>query len=291
MTRRTAEGGLIVKRKLARDPRTRYLRFLPRKPDPARLPMVCVHGISRHARGHLDAFVPWAEQTGTELIAPLYDRRRYRGYQRLRSSNRRLHAAAALDAILAETVGDRPCLLFGFSGGAQFAHRYALVRPGRVAALAMAAAGWYTFPTRAASFPYGIAPGRLPGSLAIDYPGFLDVPKCVLVGDRDVERDESLRSNRRLDSEQGDNRLARATAWVEAVNREAGRRPGRPACELIVMPGMDHDWVRCYASGGLDRRVTDFFEALQPKASRNADTPCPTMEARVAAAVPNTPLE
>lgn len=287
MTRHTAGGGLIVKRKLACDPRTRYLRFLPRNPDPARLPMVCVHGISRHARGHLDAFVPWAERTGTELIAPLYDRRRYRGYQRLKSSNGRLHAAAALDAILDETVMDRPCLLFGFSGGAQFAHRYALVRPGRVAALAMAAAGWYTFPSRAASFPYGLAPGRLPGTLAIDYPGFLGLPKCVLVGDRDVERDESLRSNRRLDSEQGDNRLTRATAWVEAVNRQARKTPGAPACELVILPGAGHDWNECYASGGLASRVTDFFDALQPQASATPDSPYP----RVAAAGAYTPFD
>jgi len=287
MTRHAAGGGLIVKRKLALDSRTRYLRFLPRNPDPARLPMVCVHGISRHARGHLEAFVPWAESTGTELLAPLYDRRRYRGYQRLRSSNRRLHAVAALDAILDETLMDRPCLLFGFSGGAQFAHRYALVRAGRVAALAMAAAGWYTFPSRAASFPYGLAPGRLPGSLAIDYPGFLGLPKCVLVGDHDVERDDSLRSNRRLDSEQGDNRLTRATAWVEAVNRAARKAPGAPACELVIMPGVGHAWTQCYASGGLAPRVTDFFDGLQPRASATHDSPY----RRVAAAGAYTPFD
>lgn len=274
MTRHTAGGGLIVKRKLECDPRSRYLYFLPRNPNSARLPMVCVHGISRHARGHLEAFVPWAERTGTVLIAPLYDRKRYHGYQRLRSSNRRLHAAAALDAILNETVMDRPCLLFGFSGGAQFVHRYALVRPGRVVALAMAAAGWYTFPTHAASFPYGLAPGRLPRSLAIDYTGFLNLPKCVLVGDRDVERDESLRSNRRLDSQQGDNRVTRAMAWVEAVNREAGKVPEAPTCELEIMPGVGHEWAKCYADGALGRRVTDFFDALQSPASTNRDSLC-----------------
>ncbi len=268
-----AGSGRITKRRLECNPRTRYLRFLPRHPDPARLPMVCVHGISRHARGHLEAFVPWAERSGTEIIAPLYDRRRYRGYQRLRSSNRHLNAAAALDAILADTMADRPCLLFGFSGGAQFAHRYAMVRPGAVAALALAAAGWYTFPTRAASFPYGLAAGRLPASLSIRRTGFLRLPKCVLVGDRDVERDDSLRSNRRLDTQQGDNRLTRAMAWVEAVNREAGRMPGAPACDFIVMRGVGHDWTECYGAGGLARRVTDFFDGLQPRASEDSDPP------------------
>jgi pimeloyl-ACP methyl ester carboxylesterase len=244
------------------DPRTRYLRFQPRHPDPQRPPLVCVHGISRDAHGHLAAFTEWADRTGTELLAPLFDRRRFRGYQRLKSSNRTLDPVAALDAILGETAGDRPCMLYGFSGGAQFAHRYALVRPERVAGIALAAAGWYTFPTAAASFPYGLAPGRLPKSLEIDVPGFLRLPKCVLVGDRDVERDSALRSSRLLDREQGDNRLARAMAWVAAVNRAAARIPGAPACELVVVPGAGHDWQECYELGRMHELVARFFDNL-----------------------------
>jgi pimeloyl-ACP methyl ester carboxylesterase len=253
-------AGAPAKHRLAADQRTRYLRFQPSSLDPRRPPMVCVHGISRDAQGHLAAFTEWAERTGTELLAPLFDRRRYRGYQRLESSNRTLHAAAALDAILDEAVGDRPCLLYGFSGGAQFAHRYALVRPQRVAGIALAAAGWYTFPTIAASFPYGLAPGRLPGSLEIDFPAFLRVPKCVLVGDRDVERERSLRSNRVLDREQGDNRLARATAWVAAVNRAAAKTGQALACQLVVVRGAGHDWQDCYQHGRMHELVTRFFD-------------------------------
>jgi pimeloyl-ACP methyl ester carboxylesterase len=260
MTRPSLPAGAPVKHRLATDPRTGYLRFLPRNPDPQRPPLVCVHGISRDAEGHLAAFTDWAEQTGTELLAPLFDRRRYRGYQRLKSSNRTLHPAAALDAILDETAGARPCLLYGFSGGAQFAHRYALVRPERVAGIALAAAGWYTFPTIAASFPYGLAPGRLPGSLVIDFRGFLQVPKCVLVGDRDVERDKALRSNRVLDREQGDNRLTRATAWVAAVNRAAAKTAQAPTCRLVVVPGAGHDWQECYEHGRMHELVARFFD-------------------------------
>ncbi len=262
MTRSAVPAGAPVKHPLATDSRTRYLRFVPRNPDPQRPPLVCVHGISRDALGHLTAFIDWAEQTGTELLAPLFDRRRYRGYQRLKSSNRTLHPAAALDAILDETVGVRPCLLYGFSGGAQFAHRYALVRPQRVAGMALAAAGWYTFPSAAASFPYGLAPGRMPGSLAIDFQAFLQVPKCVLVGDRDVERDPSLRSNRVLDREQGDNRLARATAWVAALERAAARRGLAPACRLVVVPEVGHDWQECYAQGRMHEHVARFFDDI-----------------------------
>ena len=269
----SAPDGATIEHRLAADHRTRYLRFLPRQEDPRRPPVVCVHGIGRDARGHVAAFTDWAERTGTQLLAPLFDRRRYRGYQRLKSSNRSLHAVAALDAILDETVGARPCLVYGFSGGAQFAHRYALVRPQRLAGIALAAAGWYTFPSAAASFPYGLAPGRLPDPLAVDFAGFLRLPKCVLVGNLDVERDPSLRSNRVLDREQGDNRLARATAWVAAINRFGAKAHEAPACRLVVVPGAGHDWQECYAHG-MHTHVTRFFDGLipaQPPTRRAAD--------------------
>lgn len=276
----------LVQRSLAVDHRTRCLLFRPRNADPQRPPLVCVHGISRDARGHLAAFTEWAERTGTELLAPLFDHRRYRGYQRLKSSNRKLHPVAAMDAMLDETVGDRPCVIYGFSGGAQFAHRYALVRPERVAGMALAAAGWYTFPTAAASFPYGLARGRLPASLEIDFQAFLRLPKCVLVGDRDVERDRSLRSSRLLDREQGDNRLARAMAWVAAMDRAAAHAAQAPACELVVVPGVGHDWEECYAQGRMHEHVARFCEDIcaakqayaPPAGAAQATTPRPPVE-------------
>lgn len=277
MTGSSRPAGAAVEHRLGIDPRTRYLRYRPRETDRRRPPLVCVHGIGRDAHGHLAAFTDWAEATGTELLAPRFDGRRYRGYQRLRSSNRTLDPVAALDAILDETVGTRPCLVYGFSGGAQFAHRYALVRPQRVAGMALAAAGWYTFPSAAASFPYGLAPGRLPAAATIDFPAFMQVPKCVLVGDRDVEREPSLRSNRVLDREQGDNRLARATAWVAAINRAGARAAPAPACRLVVIPGSGHDWQECYEHGRMHEHVARFFDELclaQQPTHRPADPVC-----------------
>ena len=59
----------------------------------------------------------------------------------------------ALDKILAKVARGTPIhrdqiYLFGFSAGAQFAHRYALFRPRRVRAVAAHAAGQYTLPIR-----------------------------------------------------------------------------------------------------------------------------------------------
>ena len=59
----------------------------------------------------------------------------------------------ALDEILAKvalrtSIHRDQIYLFGFSAGAQFAHRYALLRPRRVRAVVAHAAGRYTLPTR-----------------------------------------------------------------------------------------------------------------------------------------------
>ena len=59
----------------------------------------------------------------------------------------------ALDEILAKvaqktSIHQDQIYLFGFSAGAQFAHRYALFRPRRVRAVAAHAAGQYTLPIR-----------------------------------------------------------------------------------------------------------------------------------------------
>ena len=41
-------------------------------------------------------------------------------------------------------IDTRRINLFGFSGGAQFAHRYAMAHPGSVNALVLTAPGWFT---------------------------------------------------------------------------------------------------------------------------------------------------
>ena len=68
-----------------------------------------------------------------------------------------------------------PFYLFGFSGGAQFAHRYVLAHPDRVAAAGIGAAGWYTFPDSATPYPYGLGrgAGQQPLREARNSPGFL----------------------------------------------------------------------------------------------------------------------
>ena len=48
--------------------------------------------------------------------------------------------------------------LVGFSGGAQFAHRFAMLYPGCVRRVVVAAAGWYTYIDPSRPFPLAAAP-------------------------------------------------------------------------------------------------------------------------------------
>lgn len=238
--------------------RSGYLHYRPAGPR-LRPPLVLVHGITRDHDTLAAAFLPVAARLGIELVLPIFTTRRHGGYQRLRTADRSRTAAEVLDDILDHSgvsVAERVCM-FGFSGGGQFAHRYALLRPERVAALSVGAAGWYTFPDPNQPFPYGVAPGSLPGGAAAGLEAFLRLPVQVLVGELDTARDRSLRCSSRIDRQQGPHRVARAMAWIEALRR--CRPELTPDCEIL--PGVGHRFDSCVASGRLVRRVIGWFSA------------------------------
>ncbi|MEM8984726.1 MAG: alpha/beta hydrolase [Pseudomonadota bacterium] len=250
----------IVTQQLPQDLATRYLKYTPKSGRSDRPALVLVHGIARRARDHLREYLPWAIETGTTLLAPIFDSTRFRGYQRLGASNASLSAADALSALLDHETASGRAWLFGFSGGAQFAHRYCLIEPQRIDAAAIVAAGWYTMPTSALGFPYGLGRGQLPSRHRVQLGDFLQIPKVVLVGSLDTDHDESLRSNQRIDTWQGNNRLARATAWVAALDRASKRCGAASNTALTVLPNINHNWRRCYREGRLAERVTGFFD-------------------------------
>ncbi|MCG8423699.1 MAG: hypothetical protein MJE77_37855, partial [Proteobacteria bacterium] len=116
--------------------------------------------------------------------------------------------------------------MFGFSGGGQFVHRYAMLHPARVERAVVGAAGWYTFPDPGLPYPLGIDSGTLPADLGFDREGFASNPLLVLVGDRDIDAGAFRRRLWRdwvdydLDELQGRGRLQRARRWVAAVREQ-----------------------------------------------------------------------
>jgi len=188
---------------------------------------VCVHGISRNAASQLFRFRQLSEDTGALLITPTFSKKRFRHYQTLQPSGcgRRpdLELIRLIDN-LRDMFGlhARAVRMFGYSGGGQFACRFAMRHPSLVERLMLAAPGWYTFPDMARAYPYGAATKR--GEISIDLAGFLATPIDVVVGARDIVRDKTFNQTADIDEAQGRTRLERAKNWVAAVRSEAARR-------------------------------------------------------------------
>lgn len=232
-------------------------------PEAPRGLLVVVHGYGRSTR-LAEAFKKRAARECLVLLAPVFDVEQYREFQILRGRTGPRVAADALNAACDDAArvfgfDPAPCAVVGFSAGAQFAHRYAMCFPEHVSALIAASAGWYTMPDLDVCFPHGCAPSDdLPeGLMALD--GFLAIPTCVLVGERDTGRDELLRTSKAIDRAQGRNRLERAATWVQAVSACAVSR-GKPSqVSLEILPESGHSAREAIRKGGLVRRSISFL--------------------------------
>jgi pimeloyl-ACP methyl ester carboxylesterase len=227
----------------------------PAAPRPGAAPLVAIHGISRQADLHAALFAPAAAAQGRTVIAPLFNEDAWPGYQRLVARGR---ADLALLSLLEElrvegVIGAGRIALVGYSGGAQFAHRFAMLYPHLIERLCVASAGWWTFPD-AAPFPYGLG-GVWGARLAAGLPGFLALPVTVCVGEDDNAPDENTRSGPAIDAQQGRDRLTRARRWADALHAAATARGIAPRVSFAILPGAGHDVAQCVRSGGLARHA------------------------------------
>jgi poly(3-hydroxybutyrate) depolymerase len=235
-------------------------------PHPKPLPLaVCVHGYTRQPLDQLRAFAPLAARLGFALALPLFDDRHHRRYQQLLHPRRGTRSDLALLSTL-DAAADRHGIdasrlfLFGYSGGAQFVHRFAMCHPQRTAALAIGAAGWYTWPDTQHDWPLGLADAQARLGSPVDLERFLRLPMALWVGERDTDADEHLRDEPQLASLQGMHRLERARNWADAV-RGAGQARGiSNALTVTVLPRVGHDFGSCDRKGELAARVMDFFD-------------------------------
>lgn len=232
---------------------------LPERLDLQQPALVAVHGIRRNAEEQARLFGPRLAAQGRVVIAPVFDAVQWPHYQRLGAG-----AAPALAALLDALAGAlamrlQTVDLFGFSGGAQFAHRFAMLHPGRLRRLSLASAGWYTFPDDA-PYPLGLGAAESghrtrSARMQSQLDAFLALPIDVCVGERDSQRDANTRSGARIDAQQGRHRRARASRWSEAVAIEAAVRGVRAQVRFAVLPGCGHSFRQCVQRGGLLERV------------------------------------
>ncbi|MCR9122779.1 MAG: hypothetical protein NXH91_10940 [Phyllobacteriaceae bacterium] len=224
-------------------------------------PLVAIHGIRRDARQQAELLARRASALGRPVIAPLFGRQQWPRYQQaIRRGRADLALIALMEALAKERLWQTARFeLAGFSGGAQFAHRFAMMHPHMVTRLTVASAGWYTFPD-AARFPYGLASRGAPSdpwsAVTEDkITRFLTIPTQVCAGADDTLRDANLRSGEKIDAQQGTNRLIRAIRWTKALRTAAEERGLPPRASFIALSACGHDFRQCVQRGGLDRII------------------------------------
>lgn len=261
-----SERGEVLLRGLSGNSPLDYYTYVPESAGPRAPLLVLVHGISEAPRQLVERFSHLAGRHGAVLAAPHFARPRFRDYQRLGRVGRGARADDALDHVL-DDIARRGCartgrvFLFGYSGGGQFVHRYAMAHPARVAAAVVASAGWYTFPDSRRRYPFGTRSCDGLPDVRLDPDAYLRVPFLVTVGERDVERDASLRQTAGVDRRQGRHRIERAERWVEAMARAARKRGLPSPARLEVLAGVGHSLAENTDRGGLAELAFEFLFA------------------------------
>lgn len=254
----------LTSRASADGPPLSYRAFVPPRSGP---PLVLVHGNARGGTRLFRAFLPMAIARNVPLISPTFPPEQFPGYQWLAGVDGPLAARRALLATLEDArsylgVATDLVDLLGFSGGAQFVHRFAMLSPGRVRRAVVASAGWYTYLSPARPFPRGAGASEHSGARPVDVDAFLRLPVHVLVGARDIVRGAALRTGESLDRRQGRDRLTRALRWMDHMEEVAATRGVRPQVTFDLLPETGHSFTEAVNCGGLIARAFDFLHPM-----------------------------
>jgi len=173
------------------DPRFSYCLYVP---DEIRRICVYVHGTYRDAAMYRDQLTDFAVRNQALLVCPLFpagliDPQDVENYKLL------LYRGIRFDQILLGMV-DEICkryavpferfMLGGFSGGAQFAHRFAYFHADRLTALSLAAPGRVTLLDESLDWWSGTGDAEQLFGRAIDIPALRALPIQLLVGENDA---------------------------------------------------------------------------------------------------------
>ena len=256
--------GKIYHRTIDGMSQTDYVVYIPKEiRDETRI-MYTIHGISRNTEQHIKGFIPQAERYGTVIVAPLFTKKDFPRYQQLGTSVNQERADMAFDHVLQDAhewlgIPPAPMRMFGFSGGGQFVHRYAMFYPKRVARMVLAASGWYTFPDPERKYPYGIKSTRDWPNLKFAMEKFLQIPTRVLIGEEDDLRDKDLNKAREIDSFQGLNRVERAERWTAAARALGRSYDISTDFRLEHIPNASHAYESYIAHPPFAEQIFDFL--------------------------------
>ena len=195
--------------------------------------LVLVHGYSgRHdnetgRKVVLKTITRWQNEADSNkwiLVAPHFDTKRFNSYQTLNmwddeQADTRLNTLVSIVTERIPGLTTKKFMLFGFSGGGQFAHRYALFNPSRIDKVIVGSPAYYTFPNQNLPYPIGINLSNISSERKIDLQDFLKLKLLVIVGENDSTQSAYVTSwgNYNLNEVQGFGRYSRAMNWYKAI--------------------------------------------------------------------------
>lgn len=232
-------------------------------PMPGRT-LLLLHGISRNAAELATRFANAAQWDEWTLIAPIFEKQRFGQFQQMMASPGQTPSDHAIIALLERIFDDQglepqPVHVFGFSGGAQLAHRFAMLHPHRIAGVFAMAAGWYLMPDETLAYPYGLQNAGL--HRTCDLFRALTVPMVVAVGSLDTRCDNVVRQDPIINRKQGRNRYIRARKWHKAIHQTALKLGILHTISLQVIANGTHNFGQCVEETDLlDRVHTAFAE-------------------------------
>lgn len=222
--------------------------------------LVLVHGISRNAEEILNHFAEYALEYNILIIAPDFTKEYATDYQRLGRNGRGPRADYQLLAILKDCQEKIEhsfvkFSLFGFSAGAQYAHRFAFAHPNKINKVALVAAGWYTLPTSSLPYPRGLRLKNQFSDIDFHVSQFLRLKYRVYIGSKDKKRDPALNKNPKIDLTQGKNRIKRAKNWIELMQLQMDKLNIGNEIKLEVLHDVGHDFLACVQQASLVEKV------------------------------------
>jgi len=184
------------------DPRFSYCLYVPTSydetGDDARPLVVVLHGTARTAAPYRDNWMPFAEETGAILLAPLFpahiiepddtDNYKLIRYHGIRFD---LVLLSMVDEVAAKyrVRADR-FLLHGFSGGGQFAHRFLYLHPRRLHAVSIGAPGMVTLLDEGREWWVGVGRLKERFGIPLDVAAIRQVQVQMVVGAADTDTSE-----------------------------------------------------------------------------------------------------
>ena len=213
---------------------------------------IVMHGMNRDGDRYRDEWIEFSDQYGFVLLVPRMTDEEFpeEAYQQgnvMDASGKFLPQADMTFPIISEVFHffkDHSLSraskfnIYGHSAGSQFVHRYLLFNDTPEVDRAVAAnAGWYTFPTDTAAYPYGI--GESAETIGTDVNAFYGKRLIVLLGDADTLRSAALRKTPEADA-QGRNRFERGNRFYEYCRDDAAARGVPFNWEIAYVKGSGH---------------------------------------------------